>query len=113
MSTTNHIEKNDKYAEELAELNKIFANRYQETDDEFRKMTQRSFSPPIMDDWTWDRNPERTSRFNNDNQQGHYTNFHRGRRNHSNYDYHNHPHPPYNARNDRKRSRSPRHRDLP
>ena len=79
MTTTNDVEKTDKYALESEELNQLFANRYTKDDKEYVEMNQRPLSPPIVDDWGFEGNFRRT----NDNPQRGSSNFARGQRNYS------------------------------
>jgi len=79
-------------AEELVELNKRFAQRYTDEDEEYIQMGKPRFkSPPIVDDWGPDKNNYRNQRHNNNNRYDHQQ-------------YRNHSH---DNRYRRDRSRSP------
>ncbi|CAF3309030.1 unnamed protein product [Rotaria socialis] len=76
MTTTKAENKNGKSSEtdELAELNKLFTNRYTDEDEEYIKMAKpRSNTPPIVPDWGQTRNNYRnqprfqSNRYRNNN----------------------------------------------
>ncbi len=50
-------------AEELEELNKLFAKRYTDEDEEYIQMVKTpSTNPPIVDDWDQNKNNSRNQR---------------------------------------------------
>lgn len=89
--------------EELIRLNNLFANRYTDEDEEYKRMAKpRSTTPPIVDDWGTKRNQGR----NFDNQRTHYNNNNRDRYQ-QNRQYSNDNYRP------RQRSRSPPYNHNP
>jgi len=130
MTTKNTNEKTAE--EELEKLNKLFAKRYTDEDEEYISAAQRASTPPIVDDWPQERRTHRPQQFDNNNQRRYpsndrpqYRNYSNDRQQHRNYSNHR---PQYrNSSNDdhrqyrdsssynrqyRDRSPSPMHRET-
>jgi len=78
------INDNKKITEELEKLNELFAKRYTDEDEEYILTTQRSNTPPIVDDWPQERHTRRAQPFDNNNQRRYPSNNRQQNRNYSN-----------------------------
>lgn len=124
MSTSEIENKDNKQSDEdeLTRLNKLFANRYTDQDEEYIKMAKpRSNTPPIVDNWSPQRNTYRNQqrynsndrgqqRYNaNDRSQQRYDSNDRNNNgnNYHRYDRRNYENRSYDNRYPRDRSRSP------
>ncbi|CAF2868071.1 unnamed protein product [Rotaria sp. Silwood2] len=103
MTTTDDNKKHEKDMDELKRLNELFSERYTNEDEEYIQMIQRSNSPPVVNDWSQERNTHRPRQFNNNNnnQRRYFSN------NRESYRTFSNTHHSY-----RNRSRSPHYRDT-
>jgi len=119
MTTKNTNEKTTE--EELEKLNKLFAKRYTDEDEEYISAGQRASTPPIVDDWPQERRTHRLQQFDNNNQRRYpsndrpqYRNYSNDRQQHRNYsndrlqyrDYSNDRQQHRNYSNDRQQYRN-------